>query len=130
MIKKLSFKTNFKPFISNTSFLYPLWFSDVFRRYRKGALGILYNFNFEIHSFISWHMWIDWAFGNVEYYFHGSSTNMDSEINPTSSLLVIGKRAKRMFQNNKACQNLACFVFLKHPFWDSPFCLITDDFLY
>ena len=19
-----------------------------------------------------------------------------------------------------------CFVFLKHPFWDSPFCLITD----
>ena len=23
--------------------------------------------------------------------------------------------------------NLACFVFLKHPFWDSPFCLITDD---
>ena len=25
-------------------------------------------------------------------------------------------------------KNLACFVFLKHPFWDSPFCLITDDF--
>ena len=23
--------------------------------------------------------------------------------------------------------NLACFVFLKHPFRDSPFCLITDD---
>ena len=23
---------------------------------------------------------------------------------------------------------LACFVFLKRPFWDSPFCLITDDF--
>ena len=23
-------------------------------------------------------------------------------------------------------ENLACFVFLKHPFWDSPFCLITD----
>ena len=22
---------------------------------------------------------------------------------------------------------LACFVFLKHPFWDSPFCLITND---
>ena len=44
---------NFKPFVSNTFFLYPLWFSDVFRRYRKGALGILYNFNFEIHSFIS-----------------------------------------------------------------------------
>ena len=25
-------------------------------------------------------------------------------------------------------ENLACFVFLKHPFWDSSFCLITDDF--
>ena len=23
-------------------------------------------------------------------------------------------------------ENLVCFVFLKHPFWDSPFCLITD----
>ena len=30
---------------------------------------------------------------------------------------------------NKKCsflENLACFVFLKHPFWNSPFCLITD----
>ena len=25
-------------------------------------------------------------------------------------------------------ENLTCFVFLKHPFWDSPFCLITDVF--
>ena len=25
--------------------------------------------------------------------------------------------------------NLACFVFLKYPFWDSPFCLITNDFV-
>ena len=25
-------------------------------------------------------------------------------------------------------QNLACFVFLKHPFWDSPFSLITNEF--
>ena len=24
-------------------------------------------------------------------------------------------------------ENLACFVFLKHPFWDSTFGLITDD---
>ena len=23
-----------------------------------------------------------------------------------------------------------CFAFLKHPFWDSPFCLITDDTLF
>ena len=26
-------------------------------------------------------------------------------------------------------ENLTCFVFLKHLFWDSPFCLITDDLL-
>ena len=26
-------------------------------------------------------------------------------------------------------ENLACFVFLKHPFWDSPFRLITDEFI-
>ena len=24
-------------------------------------------------------------------------------------------------------ENLACFIFLKQPFWDSPFCLITDE---
>ena len=66
-----------------------------------------------------------------------------------------GRISKRVFQKNKARQifrktnisypdthtyvcvsgvrnvrfseNLACFVFLKHPFWDSPFCLINDD---
>ena len=54
-----------------------------------------------------------------------------------------GRISKRVFQENKARQifrktyqgvrnvrfseNLACFVFLKHPFWDSPFCLITDE---
>ena len=44
-----------------------------------------------------------------------------------------GRISKRVFQESKARQNicfseiLACFAFLKHPFWDSPFCLITDD---
>ena len=61
-----------------------------------------------------------------------------------------GRISKRVFQENKARQifrktnisyplirtqvrnvrfseNLTCFVFLKHPFWDSPFCLITDE---
>ena len=27
-------------------------------------------------------------------------------------------------------ENLACFVFLKHPFWDSLFCFITDCYKY
>ena len=57
--------------------------------------------------------------------------------------------SKRVFQENKARQIFlkndisyplistrtcayqgvrnACFVFLKYPFWDSPFCLITDE---
>ena len=52
-----------------------------------------------------------------------------------------GQISKRVFQENKARQifrktNIsnplirthACFVFLKHPFWDSPFSLITDYF--
>ena len=30
-------------------------------------------------------------------------------------------------RNVRFSGNLACFVFLKHPFWDSPFCLITDE---
>ena len=65
-----------------------------------------------------------------------------------------GTISKRVFQENKARQifqktyisyplirtcayqgvrsfrfseTLACFVFLKYPFWDSPLCLITDD---
>ena len=29
-------------------------------------------------------------------------------------------------RNARFSENLACFVFLKHPFWDSLFCLITD----
>ena len=30
-------------------------------------------------------------------------------------------------RNVRFSENLACFVFLKHSFWDSPVCLITDD---
>ena len=32
-------------------------------------------------------------------------------------------------RNVRFLENLTCFVFLKHPFWDSPFCLITDEFM-
>ena len=31
-------------------------------------------------------------------------------------------------RNVRFSENLAWFVFLKHPSWDFPFCLITDDF--
>ena len=30
-------------------------------------------------------------------------------------------------RNIRFSENLACFIFLKHPFWDSAFCLITDE---
>ena len=33
-------------------------------------------------------------------------------------------------RNVNFSENLACFVFLKQPFWDSSFCLITDDFVH
>ena len=33
-------------------------------------------------------------------------------------------------KNVRFSENFTCFLFLKHPFWDSPFCLITDEFLY
>ena len=29
-------------------------------------------------------------------------------------------------RNVRFLENLSCFIFLKHPFWDLPFCLITD----
>ena len=31
-------------------------------------------------------------------------------------------------RNVRFLENLDCFVFLKHLFWDSPFCLTTDEF--
>ena len=31
-------------------------------------------------------------------------------------------------RNVRFSENLACFVILTHTFWDSPFCLIIDDF--
>ena len=34
--------------------------------------------------------------------------------------------AYQRVKNVRFLENLACFVFLKHPFWNSPFCLITD----
>ena len=40
-----------------------------------------------------------------------------------------GKCAYQGVRNVRFLVNLACFVFLKHRFWDSPFWLITDGFI-
>ena len=36
-------------------------------------------------------------------------------------------RQKGESQNGCFSENLTSFVFLKHPFWDLPFCLVTDE---
>ena len=49
---------------------------------------------------------------------------------------LVGNKAKRWMRTcayqgvRNVCflDNLACFVFLKHPFWDSLFCFIKDKF--
>ena len=42
---------------------------------------------------------------------------------------LIRKRvcAYQRVRNVRFSENLACFAFLLPPFWDSPFCLITDE---
>ena len=42
-------------------------------------------------------------------------------------LIPIRKCAYQAVRNVRFSENLACLVFLKHPFWDSPFCLISDE---
>ena len=42
------------------------------------------------------------------------------------SYLLIRTCAYQGVRNVSFSENLACFVFLKHPFWNSPFCLIAD----
>ena len=42
-------------------------------------------------------------------------------------LCVIRTYAYQGVRNVCFSEILACFAFLKHSFWDSPFCLITDD---
>ena len=41
--------------------------------------------------------------------------------------LKTGVSRKQSTLNVRFSENLACLVFLKHPFWDSPFCLISDE---
>ena len=50
--------------------------------------------------------------------------------NISYSLVRTRKCAYQGVRNVPFSENLAFFVFLKHPFWDSPFCLITIDCRY
>ena len=98
------------------------------------------------------HPWLKRMFGELTgffsqfFYFGG---NLGNKEKATRKTCFVGNKAKRrtskwVFQEKKARQifrsayqevrkvcfseNLACFVLLKHPFWDSPFCLVTDGF--
>ena len=45
----------------------------------------------------------------------------------SKSYRIFEKHGNGLFWGNvRFSENLMCFVFMKHPFWDSPFCLITD----
>ena len=50
-------------------------------------------------------------------------TNVSYPLTRTRTCAYYGVR------NVRFSENLPCFVFLKHPFWYSPFCLITDDMI-
>ena len=43
------------------------------------------------------------------------------------SLIHTRTFAYQRVKNVRFSENLTCFVFLKHPFWDSPFYLLTDE---
>ena len=43
------------------------------------------------------------------------------------SSVIIRTCAYQGVRKVRFSENLTCFGFLKHPFWDSPFCLITDE---
>ena len=47
--------------------------------------------------------------------------NISYSLIPTCACAYYGVR------NGRFSENLACFVFLQHLFWDLPFCLITDE---
>ena len=48
----------------------------------------------------------------------------------TSPVEIVRTCAYQVVRNVRFSENLVCFVFLKHPFWDSPLCLITDETSY
>ena len=50
-------------------------------------------------------------------------TNISYPLIRTDTFVYQGVRNVHFSENS---ENLACFFFLKNPFWDLPFCLITN----
>ena len=54
---------------------------------------------------------------------HAKFSEKRTFLNPWYAHVRVSIRGVR---NVRFSENLACFDFLKHPFWDLPLCLITD----
>ena len=65
-------------------------------------------------------------FGNLTKVFKSAINEWQLTKIPYLKALVRRQCAYQGVRNVCFPENLACFVFLKHPFWDSPFCFITD----
>ena len=70
---------------------------------------------------ISWSRGVRFCVVNVKV------SKMFRKINISYPLSLIRKRvcAYQGVRNVRSLENYACIAFLWHPFWDSPFCLIT-----
>ena len=101
---------------------FSFWFLLLFKVVLECSSIILLGF--------CWFGWCIWKIDIASTYFVGNKAK--------------GQISKRVFQENKTGQifrkmkisyplirtrTLVCFVFLKHPFSDSPFSLITNDFI-
>ena len=58
--------------------------------------------------------------------FRNKARQIFRKTNISYTLVCTRKCAYQGVRNVYFSENLACFVFLKHPFWDSPICLIID----
>ena len=67
---------------------------------------------------------------HVDFHFHYLSWSLILVICIENKTKQKGKRVGiRGLEMFVLSENLTCFVFLKHPFRDSPFCLITDEII-
>ena len=63
---------------------------------------------------------------NLEKQFVGNKANLEMGVSRKQSTANFSKNEMGVI-NVRFSENLACFVFLKQPFQDSSFCLITDE---
>ena len=60
-------------------------------------------------------------------YFWRRFTCYSDRLHSFSAIIPRRTCAYQELRNVRFLENSVCFVFLKHPFWDSPFCFISDE---